>query len=233
MPFSTDMIVRVAHADIAMHMAFPRSVAHWNREHDEQHPWKTLPAHCRSILIGKNDGVLIDGNCSNGVSAPEGGLIHICGDLASRIDADGHYEIVVSGDVKEGATIDASGFCHMFVAGDFSGELRSTDSAKVWIGSNFNGTVKTGAPSTAMYIGGDYNGNVMPKKTAALLWLTVAGFATQASLSKIVGCEYTQFNASIARSDVAAGLYPLDGHHRKTPHGNSFNRWCVQAENGK
>lgn len=30
MPLTNDMILRVAHADVAMHMAFPRSVAHWH-----------------------------------------------------------------------------------------------------------------------------------------------------------------------------------------------------------
>ncbi|MCA9036308.1 MAG: hypothetical protein KDA91_14330, partial [Planctomycetaceae bacterium] len=77
------MIVRVAHADIAMHMAFPRSVGHWQRINDNDDPWKVLAGDCDSILIGKNDGVVIDGNCTNGVSAPDGGLIHIYGDLDS------------------------------------------------------------------------------------------------------------------------------------------------------
>ncbi len=90
MPITTDMIVRIAHADVAMHMAFPRSVAHWHRENEEGNPW----------------------------------------------------------------------------------QVRSGD------------------------------------------------------------CRYTQFNASIARGNVAPGIYPVNGHLKKTAGGNSYNRWCVSTQNG-
>jgi hypothetical protein len=119
MPISTEMIVRVAHADIAMHMAFPKSVAHWHSTKDKDRPWKVLPTPCDAILIGKDDGVAIDGDCSNRVSAPDGGLIHIYGDLASHVDVDGHYEVLITGDVAANGTIEASGYCHVFVGGRF------------------------------------------------------------------------------------------------------------------
>jgi hypothetical protein len=231
MSISTEMIVRIAHADIAMHMAFPRSVAHWHRE-DVDRPWQVRAGDCAPLLIGKDDAVVIDGRCSNSISAPNGGIIHIYGDLTSTIDAAGHYEIIITGDVACGATIDAAGFCHVFVGGKFAGELRSTSSTKLWISSDFVGTVKTGNPSTEIYIGGDFNGNILPNETASLLWLTVAGFARQVSLSRIVDCGYTQFNASIARGDVAPGIYPVNGHLKKTPRGNSFNRWSVATKYG-
>jgi hypothetical protein len=232
MSISTQMIVRIAHADIALHMAFPRSVDHWQREEDQERPWKVLAGDCGPVLIGKNDGVVIDGNCSNGLSAPDGGAIHIYGDLACTIDVAGHYEIVVTGDVLPKATIQASGFCRVFVGGGFYGQLCSTDSAKLWIESNFDGIAKTGNPSTEIYIGNDYKGTISPSETASLLWLTVGGFASHASLAKIVAIGYTQFNASIARSDVPPGIYPTNGHVRKTSGGNSHNRWSVQTEYG-
>lgn len=232
MPISTDMIVRIAHADIAMHMAFPRSVAHWQRERDKDHAWQIHAGDCDALLIGQHDAVAIDGNCSNSVSAPEGGIIHIYGDLTSAIDAAGHYEIIVTGNVARGATIRADGFCRVFVGGRFDGELRSSSSSKLWIDSDFFGTVKTGTPSTEIYIGRDFNGNITPNETASLLWLTVAGFASHASLSKIVDCEYTQFNASIGRGDVAPGIYPIHGRVKKSSGGNSFNRWCVATKIG-
>lgn len=224
------MVVRIAHADIAMHMAFPRSVAHWHREDDDKRVWQVRPGNCDALLIGKDDAVVIDGTCSNGVSAPDGGIVHVYGDLCSTIDVAGHYEIIITGDVGPDAYIDATGFCHVFVGGRFAGALESTDSAKVWIGSNFDGTLKTGNPSTELYIGGDFNGQILPHETASLLWLTVAGFAADASLANIVDYNYTQFNASIAYGDVAPGIYPLNGHHKKTSGGNSFNRWCVETD---
>lgn len=233
MPISTDTIVRVAHADIALDMAFSNSVDHWHSKNEKGRPWKVLPAHCDAILIGKEDCVAIDGDCSNGVSAPDGGLIHIYGDLASHLDADGHYEIVITGDVAANGTIEASGYCHVFVGGRFSGELRSSDSAKIWIDSDFNGTIKTGNPSTQVYVGRNYLGNIKPAETASLLWLTVAGFAAQESMSKIVDCGYTQFNASIAHADCTPGIYPINGRFRKAFGRNSYNRWCVQSGVGQ
>jgi len=233
MPISTDMIVRVAHADVVMELAFPFSVRHWHCKIGEDFRWRTFAGECNSVLIGPNDGVVIDGNCSNGVSAPFGGLIHIYGDLTSTIKVGGHYEIVISGDVSPDALIDASGFCHLFVGGEFLGELRSSGSTKVWIESKFNGSIRTGAPHTTIHFGSDYEGNVSPKEDAALLDLTVAGFASNSSLSKIVDCGYTQFHASIARSDVAPGLYPLSEYQRKKERGNSYNRWCVKERNDK
>ena len=229
MPISTDMKVRIAHADIALHTAFPRSTRSWQNSAKTDRSWQTRSADCPALLIGENDAVVIDGNCSNRVSAPDGGVIHIYGDLTSAIDAAGHYEIIVTGDVSDRVTIDAAGFCHVFVGGEFKGELRSTDSTKLWIGGDFGGCVKTGTPSTQLHIGGDYRGSILPGERAALLWMTVDGFASQVSMTEIAECGYTEFHASISCSDVAPGIYPLQGHHRRTSRGNSFNRWSVAA----
>lgn len=230
MPISTKMIVRVAQADVALHMAFPNSVEHWHREHDDQHLWQNRPAECDALLVGRDDRVIIDGNCSNRVSAPEGGIIHIHGDLLATLDIAGHYEVVITGNVGPNAIIDAAGFCHIFVGGRFAGLLQSTGSAKVWIDSDFDGILKTGNPSTEVYIAGNLNGDIVPRETASLLSLTVAGFAADKYLTKIANCGYTQFNGAIAQSDVTPGIYPLSGHRKTASGRNSFNRWCVEKE---
>jgi hypothetical protein len=228
MPISTDMIVRIAYADIASHMGFPRSIDHWQNKKEHERLWKVVPSDCAAILIENGGAVVLDGNCSNALSAPEGGIIHIYGNLASTLDVSGHSEIVIIGDVLSDATIQASGICHLFTGGSFLGVFNSSGSSKIWIESNFSGTVRTGHPSTEMYIGKDFRGSVMPGETASLLWLTVGGYASHASISAIADCGYTQFNASINRSDVAMGIYPANGHVRKSSGGNSFNRWCVR-----
>jgi hypothetical protein len=231
MPISNEMIVRIANADIAMHMAFPRSVTHWH-EPNEERSWKILAGGCDPLLLGKGNAVAIDGDCSNRVSAPDGGIIHVYGDLYSTIEIAGHNEIIITGNVRPGAEILASGFCHLFVGGEFSGKLRSTGSSKIWISSDFLGAIETGNPSTELFIGGNYIGDIRPAEQAALLWLTVGGYASEKSLSRIVDYRYTQFNASIAVSDTAPGLYPTNGHLKTASGGNSFNRWCVQNKNG-
>lgn len=227
MPFSTHTIVRVATADIAMQMAFPRSISRWQRGQD---PWKHFDGDCGPLLIGKNDGIVIDGDCSNGVSAPHGGLIHICGNLYSTLDVGGHCEIVIAGNVDRDALIRASEFGDVFIGGRFSGDFISSGWSKIWIESDFEGSIKTGSPSTYVYVGRDYSGNVSPENTPALLSLTIAGFASQASLMKIADRGYTEFHGSVAQSDVPPGLYPKHKFRRSTQRGNSFNRWCVETQ---
>lgn len=230
MPISTNMIVRVAHAHVAMHMAFSRTVAYWQSSAEQLRPWKVLQDGCDAVLIGKDDGLVIDGACSNRVSAPDGGVLHIHGDLNSNIDAGGHHEIIVTGDILPDARIKTAGFCDLFVGGKFSGQLSSIDSAKVWIGGDFNGILQTGHPSTEIHVDGNFNGELRPTEVASLLWLTVGGFASQASLTRIMECGYTQFHASVTRSDIAPGIYPTNCRRRKTTSGNSFNSWCVRSQ---
>jgi hypothetical protein len=226
------MIVRVASADVAMHMAFPRAVAYWH-EPDNKRPWKLLTGDCEPLLLGKNAAVAIDGNCSKPVSAPDGGIVHVNGDLSSTIEIAGHHEIIITGNVLPSAEINAAGFCHLFVGGQFAGTLRTSGSAKVWISGDFLGAIETGNPVTELYIGGNYRGNISPLNTPALLYLTVGGFASEAGLAKIVDHRYTEFNASIAQSDLAPGLYPKNGHLKNALGHNSFNRWCVKSEYGR
>ena len=291
MPISTETIVRVAHADVAMDMAFPRSIRHWHHQDDEHISWKTYPGDCDKILIekklsdnyrvleientfpedcdallfekmfpedgteifiermypddgdeilieeplsedcskhtdGEDDAVTIEGNCSNGVAAPHGGVIHIHGNLTSKIEVGGHHEIIITGDVDRNAVIDASGFCHVFVGGRFLGELRSSGSTKVWVESDFTGTIRVGYPSTNLRIGGDYTGEIIPLREAALLSLSVKGFAAHASLMSIADCNYTVFEGSIGRSDVAPGLYPTKESRKE----KSSDRWCVKND---
>lgn len=226
MPISTEAMVRISHADVTFGVAFSRTIHHWQAG-DADEDWRQYSADCGPLLLGKNCGVSVDGDCSQRISAPEGGVIHVYGDLDAPIDVDGHYEIIVTGDVTSNARIEASGFCHMFIGGRFCGQLRSASSAWVWIEDNFEGTVRTGHPSTHVFVGGDFLGRIGPFEDAALLSLTVCGFASQDSMLEIEKCGYTVFCASLGQSDAAPGLYPAEGWQKKVSGGNSFNRWGV------
>lgn len=236
MPISTDMIVRIAHADVAMDSAFPQSIAHWNgedalwrSEDEENYAWQIQSGDCDALLLGKGDAVIIDGDCSKKVSVPEGGIIHIYGNLHSMIDVGGFTEVIVTGDVGPNGLICAEDDCYVFVGGRFAGSLQLTESSKLWIGSDFDGTLKTGCPYTRIFIGGDLKGQILPNESVSLLNLTVFGFAANATLHNIMDCNYTTFQASIAESDLEPGIYPLNGHQRRPSGGNSFNRWCVKT----
>ena len=211
MPISTETIVSVALADMSMGTVFSRSIAYWHH--------------------GDGTPVVIDGDCTDDHTIPDGGVLHVHGDLASNVTAMGHHEIIITGDVLKDASITSTGFCHVYIGGKLSGLLNSSDSTKLWIGSDFSGGVKTGNPSTHIYVGGNFNGHILPLQSLSLLYLTVAGFAANRLLEEISNLGYTVFNAAVACGDVSPGLYPLSGHRKKTSQGNSFSRWTVETTN--
>ena len=234
MAISTDMIVRVAHADVTMDTAFPSSVRRWQRGDEGDMPWTIYPCPCKHLSIRQMHGAEIDGECTDGISAPNGGFIHINGNLSSRVDIDGHYELVVIGDVASNAEINASGICHMFVGGDFRGTLTAAGMCKLWIDGDFSGLIYTGTPMMEIHVGGNYSGRILPnsKTKPALLSLSVTGFAAEKSLTSIADCCYTVFRASVGISNVPTGIHPKSGYHRHTHRGNSFSHWCVHSEIG-
>lgn len=161
-------------------------------------------------------------------------IIHINGALSSCVEIDGHYEIVVIGDVASNAKIKASGFSHIFVGGDFRGTLTAENTCKLWIDGDFSGRIYTGTPKMEVHVGGNYSGRILPNPETepALLSLNVTGFAAEESLTWIADCCYTVFKASIGISNVPTGIHPKTGYHRQTHRGNSFSHWCVHSEIG-
>ena len=179
---------------------------------------------------GKQVSNEIDGDCVEQISMTDGGQLHINGNLNAEINTGGHHEIIIAGNVNGDAIIKCSGFCSVFVSGDFNGTIESTDSAKLWIGANFSGTIKTGTPSTSIRINGDYDGNVESLGELSLLDLTINGFAKNDSLTQISQLGYTVFNAAVGASDVEPGIYPVGEHRIKTESGNSFSRWSIESQ---
>ena len=230
MPVSTETQVRVAHADVVMDMAFQRSLGYWQHGEKESDPWLKRMGDSGAIFLEEKQAVIIEGDCLHQVSAPEGGTILVCGNLYSTLDVNGFSEIIITGDVRPDGYIRADNFCHAFIGGRLEGTLQSAGSMKVWIGSDFVGILKTGYPSAHIHVGGDYTGRMMPLEKPSPLWLTVAGFAANDSLHRIMEYYPNRFNASIAVSDVPPGLYPQEDSHRRNERGNCFARWSVQQQ---
>lgn len=231
MPIPQSTQRRVAYVDILTDHAFARSVSYWRQASDTERRWRWAKVESVSnpLLIGPNDALDVDCDCNGTISAPDGGVIHINGDLNADLEPAGHYEIVIRGNVAENATIRAAGFCHVYIAGSVFGRIESSDSCKLWIEGDFTGSLMTGHPSTKLYVGGDLNGSIRPLEKASLLFLCVEGFASNHSISELASVGYTVFNASIGASDVDAGLYPDGPGRRKTDSGASHFRWCVQS----
>ncbi|MCA9007336.1 MAG: hypothetical protein KDA70_18845 [Planctomycetaceae bacterium] len=230
MPVSTEIQVRVAHADVMMDMAFPYSLKYWQRGEKESDPWLQRTGDSGAIFLEEKQSVVIEGDCLHKVSAPEGGKIIVCGNLYSTLDVNGFSEIIITGDVRPDGYIRADDFCHTFIGGRLEGTLQSAGSTKAWIESDLSGVLKSGYPSARIHVGGDYTGHIIPHESASLLSLNVAGFAANESLRKMMDFYYTQFDASIAVSDVPPGLYPLEDSHRRNERGNSYTRWSIQQQ---
>jgi len=179
------------------------------------------------MLIGEQDALAVDGDSNALLSAPDGGVLHVNGDVNADLDAGGLSEIVIAGNVSSKSTIRANGFLHMYVGGSMLGRIESTDTPKIWVDGDFKGTLLTGNPVTHLYIHGNFNGEISPADEAALLFLCIDGFASDDSISSIASIGYTVFNATIGTSDVDAGIYPDGPGYRLTEDGRSFSRWCV------
>ena len=229
MPIPRSIQHRVAYADIFTDHAFTRSVSFWRLPTDTERRWATIKPLSEPILIGPSDALDVDCDSNATISAPEGEIIHINGDLNAGLELAGYHEIVIRGNVGAGATIRASGFCHVYIGGSVLGRIESTGSSKIWIDGDFTGTLLTGHPSTNLFVGGDFAASVKPRGNGSLLFLCVEGFATNDSISELASVGYTLFHASIGFSDVDAGLYPTGPGTRKAGSGVSHFRWCVQS----
>jgi hypothetical protein len=221
---------RVAQIDVLCGMVFPNSVAFWHCGDSHRKRWIKAAAPTKPILIGADDALEIDGDVNVKIDAPDGGILHISGDLLSDIEIGGHHEIVIGGNVASGCAIRTSGYSKVYVRGSFHGQICATGSSDVWVDGDFTGSIKTGTPSTKMHIAGDFTGLIAPSEKAALLWLSVDGYVESLALNSFEKLGYTQFHASVGTSDVPAGLYPAGTGHRKTDSGNSYSRWCVLSQ---
>ncbi len=230
MPVSTEIQVRVAHADVVMDMAFHYSLEYWQRGAKESDPWLQRTGDSGAIFLEEKQAVIIEGDCLHQVSAPEGGTILVCGNLYSTLDVNGFSEIIITGDVRPDGYIRAENSCHTFIGGHLEGTLQSADWSKVWIDSDLSGVLKTGFSSTRIHVGGDYTGRILPEEQPSSFFLTVAGFAANESLHQIMEYYPNRFNASIGISDVPPGLYPQEDSRQKNKRGNSFARWSVQQQ---
>lgn len=230
MPIPNYLQRSVAYVDILTDHAFSRSVSYWRDPNDTACRWSKINTLSNPLLIGPKDALEIDCDSNATISAPDGGVIHINGNLNADLEPAGHHEIVIRGNVDENATIRATGFCHVYIGGSVFGRIESVGSCRLWIDGGFSGALMTGHPSTNLHVSGDFSAAVRPIKKASLLFISIDGFARHDLISDIASVGYTMFNASIGASDVNPGLYPEGPGRRKTESGASHFRWCVQSQ---
>jgi hypothetical protein len=141
----------------------------------------------------------------------------------------GDSEIIIAGDTRETASTSGDGILHVFVGGDVVGRLRSGGSCKAWIEGHLGGEVWTGHPSTELRAEGDCTAKIQPIEKPSLLYLEIGGFMAHALLESTAAVGYTEFNASIGRSDRFPGLYPDKVAEKALRQHRSHNRWVIRA----
>ena len=172
--------------------------------------------------------VIVRGDCLADLTVEGHSMIHIYGDLAAKIStADKtQCEIIIGGDIRAGAKIDNGGIAMIFVGGNVNGDIQNEGASFItWINGDLNGTVETGTPITSVHVMGDFNGSMKPFEGGALATLDVRGFMSADKIKAVTGQKYTEFQASIAFSDVPAGLYP-----KPEAHGQPNVRWVVHVQ---
>jgi cytoskeletal protein CcmA (bactofilin family) len=207
MALSSKTMARVARADIAMDWAFAESISDWHS--------------------GAADLPFISGNCTENQSFKYGGQIHVDGDLDAEISGSGLLVIVIAGDVSERGVVKCSGACHVFIGGEFNGSMQFSHTSRIWIGSNCNGRIETGSPSTYIHVEGNCSGDIRPYEERALLKLIIDGSATSDYLSTIANLGYTLFHAHAATSDAQPGVY---GKTLQEGKGRRIWRWSVESQ---
>ncbi|MEO9594127.1 hypothetical protein [Rhodopirellula bahusiensis] len=221
---------RIAHLDVLAEMQFPVSISHWHSGGPQEFRWTRRKSQADPILIGRRDALEIDADADSTISAPDGGIVHINGDVNADLELGEHHEVIICGDVCKNATIRADGYHHLYVAGSVFGEIAVSGSSSIWIDGDFKGKLTTGTPSAQVRVLGDFAGEVNPLEQAALLSLAVGGYASHGLMTDLAMKGYVEFHATVGRSNVVPGLYPIGTGHRKNEHGNSFSRWCVHAQ---
>jgi cytoskeletal protein CcmA (bactofilin family) len=227
MPIPTHIQRRVAHIDVLTQDAFSRSVSYWRLGFGKEQRWSTVDAQSQPLLIGSDDALIIDCDSNALIAAPDGGVVHINGDLNADLDAAGLHEIVIRGDVSAQSTIRADRFSSIYIGGSVFGRIESQEKAEIWIDGNFSGSLATGYQSTELHISGNFNGSITSyDDDPSLLYLSVDGFAANKLISSIASIGYAIFNASVGASDIEPGLYPNDPGRRRRATGN-VSQWCV------
>lgn len=135
-------------------------------------------------------------------------IIHILGDLNSKITLDDQSELVIMGDVSKDSVIYIDGMSSIFIGGSVYGSIISRGSAGIYIKGLVKGLITTGLPSAEIEINGDLLGEIKPNdKKGGLVALTVYGFSDIKTIRDIFSYYYSSLNAAFHYSNFKPGIY--------------------------
>ncbi len=91
------------------------------------------------------------------------------------------------------------------------------------------GRLLTGYPRTRARVLGDFVGTIEPSSREALLYLEVDGFMPSALLEATASVGYTEFNATVARSDQPSGIYSKTARDHAHQERRCRNLWTIRG----
>lgn len=203
----------VAHVNVIENPTFHLSEAYWRSGNVPMNDsrFRKSSGDLDAPIRGARDmTVLVQGDCNSNIRVRSGSIVHIVGDLRGRITVSDHCEVIVGGNVHEGATIDCWGIVSVFVGGDVRGSILSRGMQFVWVGGNVTGELTTGMPVTEIRVSGSFDGTIRPHEGPGILMLEVRGFCAEKRMKEIAEHGYPLFAASLGKSDRPPGLYPDD-----------------------
>jgi hypothetical protein len=234
----SQLALAVGHADVAAFLGhgFHSSAGFFHTGELDRRYWKdvsTLDKVIAPLTLDDHTFLVVEGDVLADVKMSDSCTVVVHGHVRSSIQTGGHCELVVAGNVLEKASISSKGIFHLFVGGDFSGELRSHSSCTMWVQEDLHGWVWTGTPSTHLHVLGDCTARIRPSERPALLCLSIGGFMAYASLEATAAVGYTEFNASVGKSDRPAGMYPEKTVYQAFQQHRSYNRWVIRDGAGQ
>ena len=216
-----EVVLAAAYCHVMSDIAFHESVSYWQSGWLSTGTWTVASDGDLTAPPGpmSKATVLVRGDCRADITI--NGLVHVYGDLASRITATGHSEVVVGGDIRPNGSIEGDGVTRVFIGGNLEGQISNRGSSIIWVNGDLDGEVRAGRPSTHLHVMGDVRGSLKPLGPAALAYLDVRGMMSSEKVETVARHGWTEFNASIGTSDVPPGLYP------KSQTANGF--WIVHS----
>src|SRR5262249_40717194 len=118
------LALAVCRADVAAQKAFSAPAHYFHTGELESHGWKdvrTLDEVAAPLRLGKRAFLIVNRDILADVAVADGGAVIVYGDVRSSIRTDGISDVVVAGDVAEGASVSGTGILHLFVGGTLAG----------------------------------------------------------------------------------------------------------------
>lgn len=169
----------------------------------------------RSVMFFQNPSIasralpleLIEGDAIYVIRSTS--TVHITGDLLADIYLAGNSELVIGGEVADGATIHVDGLSSIYVAGSFYGNIEATNSYHLYVDGSFYGNMEMSGSSIKIAVLGDFFGSLKTANESRLnsALINVDGYIDSDLIKQIYSQRFVTLTGVFRFSNVAPGIY--------------------------